>query len=244
MQPRSILDQFSAQRTVSTSFRPKSAAEVLTLRLAQKLGEGASAAYFTDLLANYSETQLLLAYKRTVKSGVQHQIGKRFHKELVSIPASASNGHFAKLLALRLERRAIGAAIFSGDRLEYTQARQLSSAKDKAVASAVGFVNWLCEQFSPDSAAIELISLSNPSQRQGVAEAMIQALRERMLPIWEVDWSRILAGFGYPALKSKPELRQVISDIWPVLSSSGAKRLIPDAVALGLYVQVERCFLH
>jgi hypothetical protein len=244
MQPISILDHVSAQRAISARFRPKSPAEVLTLRLSQRLGDAASAAHYASLLARYSEAQVLLAYRRTQESGIVQVPGRHFHKELLAIPASASDDHNAKLLALRLERRAIAAALFSGDRLEYTQVRQLSSARNKALSSTIGFVNWLCEQYSPDSAAIEVVAANQPVQRRALAEAVMGTLRGHALPLWEIDKSQVFAGFGQPALRNRRELRQVITEIWPVLSNTGAKRLIADAVALGLYVQVERCFLH
>lgn len=243
MQTSSILDQVSAQRTQSTVFGPKSPAEVFALRLAQRLRDPASAAHYASLLGKYSETQLLLAYKRMMKNA-DGEFGQRFHRELSTLPTNVSNGHDVKLLALRLERRAVGAAMFFGDRLEYTQVRQLSSANDKAVASAVGFVNWLSEQFSPYSAAIELVAATHPMHRRALADAVVQTLRDRAVPVWEIPRSHVLEGFGHPPLKSRQELRQVITGIWPLLSSSGAKRFIADAVALGLYAQVERSFLY
>ena len=68
-------------------------------------------------------------------------------------------------------------------------------------------------------------------------------MREKGIPIWEISKRELLEGYGEPPLKSRRELRQVITGIWPVIAGSHGKLLVQDAAALGLYVHVERKLL-
>lgn len=239
----SILERFAAP-SIPAVFRPKTVTGLFALRLAQKLNDASAVAHYVSLTERCSEAQLLAAFRRTTRSGVRRDLGRQFHWELERINGSSANGRPANLIAIRVERRAIAAAIFYNDQLEYTQVRQLSSAKDKVLGSAIGFVNWLAEQFSLDSAALELISGGQEIQRQVLSRTIAQTFRERLLPIWEVPKLDLFNAYGYPPLRSRKELRQVVTDIWPVLGNARSQNLIHDAAALGLHVQIERSFLH
>jgi hypothetical protein len=217
--------------------------ELFALRLAQKLGDGAAAQHYATLLGQYSEGLLLVAYRRTIRSGQHADLGRRFHVELKHARPNGSNGNGARLIAVRIERRSVAAAVFHGDQLEYTQVRQLSSVKEKALASAVGFINWMSSCFALDSAVIEAVEIGEEYQRRKLHEAINVVLRERALPIWAISKKDLFAAYGQPALKSRMELREVVSSMWPVLAGAHAQVFIQDAVALGLYVQTERHFI-
>jgi hypothetical protein len=236
-----ILDKFKLSQS---SFRPKTAADLFALRLACKLGESAAASHYAHLADKYSEAQMINAFRRSIRISKAQDIGKRFHVELGNVPSEISNGNGAHLIAIRVERRSIAAAVFYGERLEYCQVRQLPSDKDKVVASAIRFVIWMASQFHLDSAAVESIPDGNEIQRRVLTDAIVKALRERLLPIWEVTKQDLFRAYGYPPLKSRKELREVIIEVWPVLMGTNSKSFIQDAAALGLYVQVERLFLH
>jgi hypothetical protein len=147
------------------------------------------------------------------------------------------------LIAIRIERRTVAAAFFRGEHLEYTDARQLSSAHDKALASAVGFINWLLGRFPAESAALELIPNGYDFQRRVLHNAICQTLRDRMLPLWEIPKAVLFEGSGYPPPKSRAQLREVAKAIWPILEGTHAKVFIQDAAVLGLHVQIERLFI-
>src|SRR5437868_3737472 len=89
---------------------------------------------------------------------------------------------------------------FKAYHLSYTQVRQLSSAKDKALASAVGFINWIAAQFRLDTAALESIPTGDEMQRQILNHGVIDALRDHALPIWEVAKKELFESFGHPSL--------------------------------------------
>jgi hypothetical protein len=74
-------------------------------------------------------------------------------------------------------------------------------------------------------------------------DAICGALRQFILPIWEIPRTALLEAYGHPPLKSRRELRQIATTIWPVLAGTHAKVFIQDAAVLGLYVQTERLFI-
>ncbi len=235
-----ILDRFHPPTTV---FRPKTATQVFAFRLAQKLDDARAAAHYVSLADTYSETQLLVAYRRTLRLGVTIDKGRRFHVELERSHSNGHNGHEVRLISVRVERRAIAVAIFIGDHLEHSDSRQLSSVQGRAVSSAVGFIQWILERFQVDSAALESFDFGHEIQRRVLHDAIREILRDRMLPIWEVPRLELLEAHGYPSLKSRKELREIATSIWPVIAGTHAKVFIQDAAILGLHVQTERLFI-
>jgi len=234
----SLFDKFTP-----SLFRPVRTSDLFALRLAQKLGEAQAVGHFVILADGYTETQLMSAYRRTLRANGGGDRGRRFHAELERTSANGNHLPQASLIAIRVERRAVAAAIFNGDHLEYTDARQLSSTREKAVASAVGFINWMLERFPVDSVALESIPNGHEFQRRVLHETICRTVRERMLPIWEVPKIVLLEGCGYPPLKSRTQLREVATSIWPVLAGTHAKVFIQDAAMVGLHVQTERLFM-
>jgi hypothetical protein len=234
----SLFDRF-----IPTAFRPARTSDLFALRLAQKLGEAPAVRHFVVLGDSHTETQLLSAYRRTLRANGGEDRGRRFHAELERTHANGNHVPQASLISIRVERRAVAAAIFNGDHLEYADARQLSSARDKALSSAVGFINWMLERFPVESAALESIPNGHEFQRRILHETICQTLRDRILPIWEVPKIVLLEGCGQPPLKSRAELREVATSIWPILAGTHAKVFIQDAAMVGLHVQTERVFM-
>lgn len=236
----SILDRFVRP---PVGFEPKTTQDLFTLRLAQKLRDATAAGHYAALVAEYSQARLITAYRRTVRSAPDGDLGRRFQDELQRASDNSSDIRSAKLLAVRVERRSIAAAVFCGDHLEYTQMRHLSSTKEKALSSAVGFVNWLLESFAIESVALEALASVEEIQRRILTDVITETLRDRMLPIWQISKAQLFEACGHPALKSRKEVREVIAAIWPVLAGTNGQTFIRDAAALGLYVQTERLFI-
>jgi hypothetical protein len=69
-----------------------------------------------------------------------------------------------------------------------------------------------------------------------------QALAERAMSVTETPKKDLFLAFSHPPLRSRTELRQVMSTIWPVLDHDSGRPFTQDAAALGLYVQTERLF--
>jgi hypothetical protein len=237
----SILDRFPVPRQV---FRPTTIQEVFALRLAQKLNDGVAAEHYVGLADRYSTSQVLTAYRRTLVSKDGTHLGRRFHTELERVNGYGGNGLHVKLLAIRVERRTVAVAVFQGEQLEYTDVRHLSSARDKAVASTIGFITWMLEQFPIESVAIESLDSSGEILRSVLLEALIALLHQWALPKWTIPKTEIFAAFGFPSLKSRKAVREIACSIWPVLSGTNGKTFIQDAAVLGLHVQIERLFLN
>jgi hypothetical protein len=71
----------------------------------------------------------------------------------------------------------------------------------------------------------------------------VQAIWERF-PSWgrssgRIAWTLV----RNPPLKSRSQLREVATAIWPILAGTHAKLFIQDAAILGLHVQTERLFI-
>jgi hypothetical protein len=147
-------------------------------------------------------------------------------------------------MAIRVERRSIGVALFIGEKLDYTASRELSSVREKALESALVFVEKLIHQFELESAAIETVINGGDIQRRVLSDAITTLFREQMLPVWEIDKHRLFEAYASPALSTRKDLRKAICAIWPGLAGTHFRIFIQDAVALGLYVQVERLFIN
>lgn len=236
----SLLDRFAPP---TGAFRPGTASELFALRLAQKLGDVSAVRYYVSLADSYAEFPMLCAYRRSVRQGVNGSRGKQFLAELQRVGSSDRQDGCAKLMSIRVERRTIAAVILYGGRVEFADARQLSSSHDKARQSAVGFICWLLNRFPVESAALEAIPHGYEFQRRVLHDSVCEVLRDRILPLWEIPKPVLLAGCGHPPLKSRAELREIATNVWPVLAGTRAKVFIQDAAILGLHVQTERLFI-
>jgi hypothetical protein len=237
---KSLLDRFAP---LTAAFRPSTATELFALRLAQKLGDAPAVRHYASLAESYAEFQMLCAYRRTLRQGHNGTRGRQFLAELERVNPSGQHNGYARLISIRVERRTIAAAILHGNHIEYADARQLSSSRDKAVQSAVGFVCWLLNRFSVESASLEAIPNGFEFQRRVLHDSVCEVLRDRALPLWEIPKPVLLEGCGHPALKSRAELREIATSVWPVLAGTHAKVFIQDAAVLGLHVQTERLFI-
>lgn len=234
-----ILDQFTRPQT---PFRPESAQDLFALCLARRLNEAPAVRHYADLLDRLGEGRLKRAYLKTMRSQTGGDLGWRFHRELDQTSGNG-NGSVIRLLAIRIERRAVACACFHGDNLEFSDVRQLTSNREKAVNTAGRFVNWVLDAFPVDAAAMDLLPPGGDSQREALSAVIQRSLQERLLPSFDISRETLLEAYGYPALRSRQQLRDVVTTIWPVLAGTHAKVFIQDAAAVGLYAQVDRNFI-
>ncbi|MEJ2083667.1 MAG: hypothetical protein P8Y94_16245 [Acidobacteriota bacterium] len=150
----------------------------------------------------------------------------------------------AKLVALKVERRAIGGAIFEGTHLDFTDIRQLSSNHRQADSSALGFVHWLVDTFEAETVALEIVPTPTETRRSVLTRMITESLRERGVSVLEVRKLEFLSTYGMPPPKTRREVRETVKGLWPILESETRNGLILDATALGLYVQTERLFIQ
>lgn len=237
---KSILDQFAY---APVPFRVASVQDLFALYLARKLSDASSVRHYADLTSSHADGQIITAYRRTLRSAAGRDLGRLFHGELERANGNAAAANSMNVLAIRVERRAVACAFFHGDHLEYSDVRQLSSNREKALGATDRFINWLLDTFPVESVVIEPTPPGHEIQRQALTEVVKQSLVERLLPIREIPRLELFEAYGLPPLRSRHELRSVITVIWPILSGTHAKLFVQDAAALGLLVQVERQFL-
>ena len=240
-----ILDRVARARgpVIKTQFKPATAEHFVALRLAQRLNETAAAEHYAELSDRYSEDKLLIAYRRAKASG-SRDLARTFHVELERVGNRDSNGSsHMHLAAIRIERRTIAVAILDGVRLKYPpMVRQLSSDPDKALGSAAMFISRLHDKCSFQTAALEALPEGCEAQRSQLTRMILTALGERGVGIWQVRKPDILAAFGHPPLRFRNQVREVVSAMWPDIDGGFGSPLIRDALALGLYCQVEHLF--
>lgn len=240
-----ILDRVAegAARIRYSEFRPKSPSELFAMRLATKLGDASAAQHYSDLLDQHAEEHLLIAYRRTLAVGKSADLARHFHDELKRLHGRNGNTHsHRRLISIRIERRAVAVAVSAGSQLEYARVRQLSSSGDKAIASAATFLERVLETLPAESAALEIVPGSEGTQRSQLQRVLLETLTDKNMAISYVNKKDVFQAFGFPPLRSRKELREIVCGMWPILGDVEGSPLVHDAVALGLYVQTERLF--
>lgn len=240
-----ILDRVSRSSSAFryTHFRPTNQLEFFALRLAQKLGESAAARHYVELAEAHSEATLLIAYRRA-KSTHAVDLIRSFHVELNRLAnRSVHETTDRRLAAIRVERRAVAVAILKGDHLEYPPlVRQLSSDHEKAMASIPTFLDRIIARCPFETAALETVPETNEIQRRALTDVAHQFLIGQTVSIWQLPKEDVLSAFGHPPLRFRRDVREIAATIWPGVNGSFGAPLIHDALALGLYCQIEYLF--
>jgi hypothetical protein len=239
-----ILDHIAKSTSAArfSQFRPASPQHFFALRLAQRLNDGEAAHHYVELSDRYSQAQLLTAYRRAKANAPHSDLARSFHAELAHRGTHNGNGvNHQRLAAIRIERRTIAVAIFDGNRLIYPPiARQLSSDPEKALGSAAAFISHIRDRCSFDTAALEALPEGGGAQRSHLAKIISDVLAERAVVIWQIAKPEIIRAFGQPPLRFRKQVREVISAMWPEVNGGFGSPMIKDALALGLYCQVEQ----
>ncbi|HEX4134620.1 MAG TPA: hypothetical protein VHY84_08440 [Bryobacteraceae bacterium] len=235
-----ILNQFV--KSLHSRFQPSSPDEYFALCLARLLGEPEAAPHYAVLASQYSQAKLLCAYRRAVSSPPGGARPARiFHDYLSAYGANGSNGvPHPRLMAVRVERRGVATALFSGVHLEGRRVRQLSSDPNKAEASAEAFIREVFSENDCPSAAIEYVS--GEIRRSVLHNIVRQQCQANGISLWEVPGKSILNALAHPALKTRGEVREMMLRIWPMAALKQSQVCALDAFAVGLYVQTERLF--
>ena len=229
----------------TSQFLPEAPSEFLALRLASRFGDEAAVRHYLALAECYGDDRLLTAYRRVRHRGCHTNPGRHFLEELKRLSSNDSDDHDVtsrRLAAIRIERRAVAVVTLSGEHLDSEpMVRQLSSDGDKALDSAVAFITRLLEKRPFTVAAMEILPNREEAQRTLLDQAIIKALSESRQPvsIWRVSKQEVLAAYGFPRLRFRNQVREAIERIFPGSNGSFGGHLIKDALALGLYCQIE-----
>jgi hypothetical protein len=147
-------------------------------------------------------------------------------------------------MAIKVERRSVAVAVFVGNRLDYHDVRHLSSQPGKAESSALGFLQWVINNCTVQSVALERMSNGNEIRRAVLNLSILNMLRSEGIPIWEVNKRELFEAYGYPALITREELRRTAhSVLWHMFNTDKPDCQEIDAAAVGLHVITERSFL-
>lgn len=227
-------------KSYRSEFRPASPDDYFALRLASALGEPVASSHYAVLASQYSEPVLLCAYRKAVDTNPDHS-APVFHEILTTSDIRGQRDlPRSRLMAIRIERRTVAMALFTGTHLEGWRVRQLPSDSKRAEASCVGFVREVLEEHQCDGAALE--STTGDVARTTLHRGVTELCRELGVSVVEISRQTVIESFAYPAPRTREEVREIISEIWPLPDLKSGRICILDAFALGLYAQTERLF--
>lgn len=150
-----------------------------------------------------------------------------------------------KVAALTIERRAVALAHFFNAHLDDIVIRHLPADTARAVSTVTAVINQISDVSSIPYMALASLPASASDRHRRVHETAVGLLRSKGIPYTEVSDAELYGAYGYPAVRSRSQLRRTGRAIWPVLNSPKIPRAGIDGALLGLYVQVERLFqLH
>lgn len=148
----------------------------------------------------------------------------------------------AEVVGIRIERRRIAVAVFSGLRLEYHQVRELPANRRQAKVATHRFVSWIIETFHPELVAVETVTAAEGTQRAELAHIVGGALMLLRAARVHVAAAEILGAFSAPGLRTKKDLHSIAEALWPELGARRVHSATFDAAALGLHVQMMALF--
>jgi hypothetical protein len=148
----------------------------------------------------------------------------------------------SRLLAIKIRRRSVAAAVFSGRNLEHISALQLCNEPDAVADSVARFLATILENFRPDSAAIGISKTNHGSRVGALIETAETMIRSEGIPFWKIEDPKVLQSYAVPRLKNQKQLRAIVRCFWAHVSERQLTGY--EAAALGLYFQVERLLSH
>jgi hypothetical protein len=148
----------------------------------------------------------------------------------------------SNLLALKIRRRLVAAAVFSGPKLEHIELLHLCDEPEAVTESVARFLARLVERFRPSTAVIGISPDKQGDRVKTLVELAEKMLRSEIVSIWKVKDKELLESYALPKLKSKRELKELVRSFWPYLEERELSAF--EAAALGLHVQTERLFSY
>jgi hypothetical protein len=148
----------------------------------------------------------------------------------------------SKLFAIKIRRRSVAIAVFSGKTLEYTDTLHLCNEPEAVSDTVAKFLAWVIENYRPASATIGISRARRGQRVSALLEATEKMLLSEGIPVHKIDDRALLESYAIPKLKNKDQLRQIVRSFWPHLSHRQTSAF--EAVALGFYLQVERMLAH
>lgn len=144
----------------------------------------------------------------------------------------------SKLLAIRIRRRSVAAAMFLGRHLEYLDILNLCNEPESVADAVARFLANIIENFRPEDVVLGISRAPQGERVKTLIKRAEMIVSSTGIPILKVEEKAVLESFAYPKLKNKKQLRPIVQSFWPHL---GYHQLAGfEAAALGLHLQVNR----
>jgi hypothetical protein len=143
------------------------------------------------------------------------------------------------ILSVRINRRAIGAAVLSGDALTLADGRHLTSARHRAVPAATRYITRLLEQSGALTVVVDAPTPLKGTTTQHLLDAITDLLASRGVTPLVVAKADVMAAYGLSPVPTRGQVRDVVINFWPDLSTITG-RIQPyaaDAAAAALYAE-------
>src|SRR5712692_1087726 len=143
------------------------------------------------------------------------------------------------ILSLRLNRRAIGAAVLADESLTLADGRHLTSERDRAVPAAIRYVTRLLEQSGADAVVVDAPVTVEGTTTNHVLHEIVALLSSRGLVPLLAGKSDILSAYGLTPIRTRREVREMAASFWPDFAriSGQVKPYVADAAAAALFAE-------
>src|SRR5436305_1054148 len=107
-----------------------------------------------------------------------------------------------RILSLRVNRRAIGAAVLTSEGLTMADGRHLASGAARAIPAAERYVERLLTGSGMTAVIVDSSALGLSEVTDGVVEHLKRLCTDHGVPPLLIGRAEILAAYGMPALRS------------------------------------------
>ena len=144
----------------------------------------------------------------------------------------------SRIIALRLSRRAIAAAMLKEEQLEFRDGRHLNSRRERAERSAGSYVERLVQQLAPTGVVIYAPS-TDDGLRSQVLRTVQTVLVRAGVSLRIVSRREMTEAFGSPPVRGWSEIRAATESFWPELTrlTSAVRPYVTEAAAVALYAE-------
>ena len=127
------------------------------------------------------------------------------------------------ILGLRLGRRLMAAAALEDDAFVFHECRYVSSRKATFDSSMSKYFARLCEQFTP--AAVYYYAPTGPGTvTEQLVARLEQAAGQAGIPVRRLTKTDLFTSVSVVPVRTRGELREQLSDLWPVLAGGQLPR--------------------
>jgi hypothetical protein len=127
------------------------------------------------------------------------------------------------ILGLKLGRRLMAAAAIEDDAFVFHDCRYVSSRKTTLETSISKYFARLCEQLTP--AAVYYYAPTQPGTiTSQLVEKLEETARQAGIPVKRLTKADLFTGVGVTPVRTRRELREQLSDLWPVITQGRVER--------------------